>query len=143
MVAVCQEVPVFDGPDYDVRLERPDGTVLRPLYHIGDGDPCSELAWSPDGRTLAVLSGHVARLRLMDVRWALEHPSVETAYWSWRQVDLSTERRLVSGRNIQFTGSRTIELQLCPGPPKQAEQDCAPTASTHRVEVPSRIVTGH
>src|SRR5687768_18379333 len=25
-LAVCQEVPAFDGPDYTVRLERPDGS---------------------------------------------------------------------------------------------------------------------
>ena len=51
-VAVCQEVPAFDGPDYEVRLEGPDGTRLRRLYRIGDGDPCSEVAWSP-GRPCA------------------------------------------------------------------------------------------
>ena len=64
IVAVCQEIPEFDRPSFDVRAERPDGTRIRQLLRSGDGDPCSELAWSPDGRLLAVLSRHVdARAR--------------------------------------------------------------------------------
>lgn len=58
MVAVCQEVPEFDGPSFAVRLERPDGTVVRRLYETGDADACSEIAWARDGRTLAVLTAH-------------------------------------------------------------------------------------
>jgi hypothetical protein len=45
-VAVCQEIPEFDGPSFDVRLERRDGTRRRDLFHMGDGDGCSEMAWS-------------------------------------------------------------------------------------------------
>src|SRR5687768_8581751 len=79
LVAVCQEIPVLEGPAYDIRLERPDGSLVRKLY-FGDGDPCSEMAWSPDGRTLAVLTAHVARVRFVDIAWALDHPSTQTSY---------------------------------------------------------------
>jgi hypothetical protein len=56
LIAVCQEIPEFDGPSYDIRLERTDGTVVRHLARLGDGDPCHEMARAADGRTLAVLS---------------------------------------------------------------------------------------
>jgi len=81
--------PTFDGPDYEVRLERPNGAVVAELYEIGDGDPCDEVGWAPDGSVLAVLTGHVARVRFVDIAWALAHPEVATHNWSWRQVDLS------------------------------------------------------
>ena len=74
VVAVCQEIPEFDGPGYDLRLESPGETNIAQLYHIGDGDPCSELAWSPDGTVLAGLSAHVARIRFVDVASALRRP---------------------------------------------------------------------
>jgi hypothetical protein len=147
VVAVCQEVPEFDGPGYDIRLERPDGTVLRRLYRIGDGDGCSEIAWAPDGCTLAVLTGHVARVRFVDVAWALDHLSVETSYWSWRQVDFSTDRRLVSGRNLRFVGPLEIELRLCPSSPDEGrwagEWPCTEAAVERRLRIPMPIVTGH
>jgi hypothetical protein len=56
VIAVCQETPELDGPGYDLRLESPEGARIAQLYHIGDGDPCNELAWAPDGKVLAVLS---------------------------------------------------------------------------------------
>src|SRR6188768_4196270 len=37
VVAICQEVPVFDGPEFDVRLERADRSLIRQLFHMGDG----------------------------------------------------------------------------------------------------------
>lgn len=83
LIAVCQEIPAFDGPDFDIRLERPDTTVVRRLYRIGDGDPCHEMAWSADGRTLAVVSSHVARAIIVDVAWTLSRPETRTEYWSW------------------------------------------------------------
>ena len=43
VVAVCQEVPQLDGPGFEIRLESRDGSPLRRLYEIGDGDPCSGL----------------------------------------------------------------------------------------------------
>jgi len=146
MFAVCQEIPEFDGPGYAIRLERPDGSVLRHLYRIGDGDPCSEMAWSPDGRVLAVLSGHVARVRFVDVSWALSHPATTKAYWSWRQVDFGSEQRPMNGAALHFVGPLEVELRLCP-PPRGAPQPndrrtCGEGAAVHRFDVPLPMVTG-
>lgn len=141
LVAVCQEVPVFDGPNYDVRLEKPDGTPVRQLYGIGDGDPCSEVAWSADGRTLAVMSGHVARIRFVDVEWALSHPEIRTSSWSWRQVDLSSERTHVEGTGLRFVGPATVELSLCGARPQGSNVMCQ--SELRRFEIPQPIVTGH
>jgi hypothetical protein len=150
LVAVCQEVPEFDGPSYDVRLERADRTLLRALYRIGDGDPCSEMAWSPDGRTLAVLSGHVARVRFVDVASALDRPT-KRSYSSGRQVDLHSrvlsperqqrERLLVQGQALRFVEPLVVELELCPysldAPRSDQRRACHEPASIHRFEVPS------
>jgi hypothetical protein len=146
LIAVCQEIPAFDGPGYDIRLEHPDGGLVRQLYHVGDGDPCSELAWSFDGRTLAILSSHVARIKVVDVAWALDHPSVRTSHWSWRQVDLSTSTRLFRGHSLRFSGESEIELRLCPvsrderGRPIDTPCDAS---AIHRFTIPLPIVTGH
>ena len=129
-VAVCQERPELDGPGYQVRLERPDGTFVRSLYEIGDGDPCSEMAWSPDGRMLAVLSSHVARLRFIDVGWALEQPNVDTAYWTWRQVDLSRAGQPMFGRDIRFDSASRVRLNVCPYELGNLKRTGSPTCST-------------
>lgn len=81
LVAVCQEVPVFDGPEFDVRIERPDGSALRALYRMGDAGGCDEMVWSADGRTLAVLTSHVAGISIIDVEWALAHPREPNSHW--------------------------------------------------------------
>lgn len=142
-VAVCQEVPAFDGPDYDIRLERPDKTLLRSLYGIGDGDPCSEMVWSPDGRTLAVMTAHAARVRFVDVAWALDHPSTRTAYWSWREVSLSTNEQWLRGHGLRFTGPLEVELRLCPMSRGARTDVPCDDARVRRFEIPQPIVTGH
>jgi hypothetical protein len=111
-VAVCRALPTFDGPDYEVRLERPNGAVVAELYEIGDGDPCDEVGWAPDGSVLAVLTGHVARVRFVDIAWALAHPEVATHNWSWRQVDLSTADHRRIGRHLRFVGAREVEVEI-------------------------------
>ena len=141
LVAVCREVPAFDGPGYDLRLEHTDGSLRRRLYQIGDGDPCTEVAWSPDGRTLAVLSGHVARVRFVDVAWALDHPDVATEAWSWRQVDVSTAKERMTAAGLGFVSSATIELQV--GPPMETAGEHGPRLEARRLEIPLPIVTGH
>jgi hypothetical protein len=111
-VAVCKAIPVFDGPDYAMRLERPDGTLVTQLYRIGDGDPCVEVIWAHDSSTIAVLTEHVARIRFVDVSWALAHPGVATQYSSWRQIDLSRPDRPRTARHLRFVGRREVELDL-------------------------------
>jgi hypothetical protein len=138
LIAVCQEGSGFDG-GYAIRLERPIGRAIRNLYAIGDGDPCSELVWSADGQTLAVLSEHVGRVRFVDVGWAMAHREVRTAYWSWRQVDLSSERERVRAVGLRFVGPRSVEVQACT---VNASGACV-RASTRRFEILMPIVTGH
>ena len=129
VVAVCQETPELDGPGYDVRLESPDGSRVAQLYHIGDGDPCSELAWSPDSRVLAVMSAHVARIQFVDV-----------AHRSLRQIDLSTERGLRQGRDIQFVEPREVEVAICPYSLRETQRTgtrtCTSQEIRERVPVP-------
>ncbi len=143
LIAICQEVPGFDGPGYNVRLERPDGGLVRQLYDIGDGDPCSEVVWSPDGQTLAVLSGHVARLRFVDVGWALANPDVQTAHWSWRMLSLSTEQVHFRGAQLRFVAPTTIELAVCPAQPGPFTGSCGTDSSIRRFDIPQPVVTGH
>lgn len=146
VVAVCQEIPELDGPGYDVRLETPDGSRLARLYRIGDGDPCSELTWSPDGNVLAVLSGHVARIRFVDVAWVRREPTAPRAYWSWRQVDLSSEGMLRLGKDLRFVGPLDVELTICPYDLRQTQRSGTRTCTSHeerkRFRVPIPIKTG-
>ena len=111
LVAVCQEVPIFDGPEFDVRLEGADGTPVRNLYHAGDADGCSEIVWSSDGRTLAVVTGHVARVRFVDVSRALQ--SEPSTRFFWPQIDLSSETNLLMGKDLRFVALDTVELTTC------------------------------
>jgi hypothetical protein len=147
MVGVCQEIPAFDGPGYALRLERPDGSLLRPLYNIGDGDPCSELAWSPDGRLLAVLTAHVARLKFVDAAWAIENPDVKTADWSWRSVSFAGPGQFIYGRGLRFTSRSELTLDLCPyfvpNVRRTGRLACSGPSVAQVVTVPDRIVTGH
>jgi len=46
LVPVCRAIPVFDGPDYEMRLERPEGTLVTPVHRIGDGGPCLDMLWA-------------------------------------------------------------------------------------------------
>src|SRR5688572_9085862 len=66
-VAVCQELPALDGPDFDIRLHAPDGTLIRRVHRGGDAHPCNEVVWSPDSRRLAVLSRVNSHMALIDV----------------------------------------------------------------------------
>ena len=112
LIAVCQEIPEFDGPGHDVRLERPDGTVVRPLYRIGDGDPCHEMAWATDGRTLAVLSSHVARAIVVDVARALGQPGTAHGPWT-RSVSLASQDGRQLARRLRFVAPAEIEYEVC------------------------------
>jgi hypothetical protein len=146
VVAVCQEIPEFDGPGYDIRLESGDGSRIAQLYQIGDGDPCSELAWSPDAKVLAVLSGHVARIRFVDVARVVRDPTVPTKYWSWRQIDLSTEHELQQGTDLRFVGPDEVEVTTCPYDLRQTQRThtrtCTSPEVRKRFRIPTPIWTG-
>ena len=113
LAAVCQEVPVFDGPEFDLRLERPDGTIVRELLHMGDAGGCSEVAWSPDGRLLAVLTSHVAEINIVDVAWATSHPDERNAHRFRRYFSFSTEGTLRQGTGLTFVSNDELEFQVC------------------------------
>lgn len=147
LVAVCQEVPIFDGPNYTIRIERRDGSFVRGLYDIGDGDPCSEMTWSPDGRTLAILSGHVARVRFVDVAWALSHMETPTAHWSWRIADFGSDVNPLKADHLRFVDTTSIEVRLCNDAQglqlPDGRQDCSASGRLKRLEIPVPLVTGH
>ena len=146
IVAVCQEIPEFDGPSFDIRAERPDGTRIRQLLRSGDGDPCSELAWSPDGRLVAVLSTHVARVRVADVARMLEQPEAASSRWAWRQFDLSPESDLRMGRRMQFVDRLEIEVTTCPYDPRETQRTqtmrCTAEERPVRFVVPVPLAAG-
>jgi hypothetical protein len=114
LVAVCQEVPVFDGPDFTVRLERPGGQVARQLFGMGDGGGCSEVVWSPDGRSLAVVTRHVAVINIVDVAWAMAHPDVDNRHYFHRSFSFASEGSLTLAAGLRFRSSSQLEFQLCP-----------------------------
>jgi hypothetical protein len=62
---------------------------------------------------LAVLSGHVARVRVVDVAAALKRSPGDTSRTFWPQFDFSTERELRLGKNLRFVGPREIEFTTC------------------------------
>jgi hypothetical protein len=147
VVAVCQEVPVFDGPEFDVRLERTDRTVIRQLFHMGDGGGCSEVVWSEDGRTLAVLTSHVATITVVDVEWALSHPTVMERHWFTRQFSFSSESVLNHGAELKFLGTSEVEFQLCGYSIQETQRNhgqvrCLEPARPQRLRIPSPLVAG-
>lgn len=146
VVAVCQEIPAFDGPGYDLRLESTEGLQIAQLYRIGDGDPCSELAWSPDSRVLAVLSAHVARVVFVDVASVLQQPSARTPSSSWPQVDLSTEADLRQGRDLRFVGPLEVEVAVCPYGLRETQRTGTRTCTSREIRkrfaLPPPVSTG-
>lgn len=147
VVAVCQEVPVLDGPEFDVRLERPDGTRLRSLFHMGDGGGCGELVWSPDGRLLAVLTSHVANINVLDVEWALQHPQVENSHWFHRGFSFSNERQVRYASGLKFVSAEELEFDLCTysipeTQRRHGEIRCSEPAHAKRMRIPWPLVAG-
>ena len=116
LVAVCQEVPVFDGPEFDVRLERPEGGTVRALYRMGDAGGCDELIWSGDGSTLAVLTSHVAGISIVDVEWAVAHPRESNGHWFHRGFSFSSERAHRRATGLKFVSPRELTFELCEYP---------------------------
>ena len=100
-VAVCQEVPAFDGPEYSTRLHRPDGTFVRNLAYGGDAQPCHEVVWAPDGKLLAILARQNSAVTLVD----LEDPRRN------RLVTLTDRGDVAS--NLRFVGPRRIAYLSC------------------------------
>ncbi len=147
MVAVCQELPRLDGPDYAIRLEHPNGRAIRHLYEIGKSYACSEIAWSSDGKTIGILSRHSAIVKLVDVQWALDHPRIETSHHSWREIGAGlippNSGRQVVARCLRFSDGDTVELELCPQSRDTARRDgnvtCSEAPVTRTVAIPRPV----
>lgn len=146
LVLVCQEIPVFDGPDFEVRLERPDGSRIRELYRMGDGGGCDEVRWSGDSRTLAVLTSHVAGVSVIDVEWAISHPDVQNSHWFVRGFSFSSESQPARAAELRFVSPSELQFQLC----GQSLSDttrvdvrnrCTTPARSQRLLVPTPLVS--
>lgn len=142
VVAVCQEVPVLDGPEFGVRLEHPDGSLIRNLFHMGDGGGCGEVVWAEDGRTLAVLTSHVATITVVDVEWALSHLAVEQRHWFTREFSFSAENVLRQGTELRFVGPSEVEFKLCAYSIQETQSNqgrirCLEPARPQRLRIPS------
>lgn len=147
IVAICQEVPIFDGPEFDLRLERADGSLLRGLLHMGDGGGCNEMIWSGDGRTLAVLTSHVAGITLIDVEWALSHPQERNSQWFARGVGFSREDEFNLATQLVFVLPGELEFQLCEYSLDETRRRggevlCSQPARPQRLRIPFPLVAG-
>lgn len=145
LVAVCQEVPVFDGPTFDVRLEHPDGRLVRELFQMGDGGGCNELRWSDDGRLLAVLTSHVAGIMVADVEWAVAHPQERNSHWFVRWFSFSTESTPKRAMGLTFIAPLELEFQLCQYSLDDTarngrQRECSQPAQSQRLRVPHPLV---
>lgn len=141
-MAVCQEVPILDSPDYEVRLEETSGTVVRPLYRIGDGDPCREIAWSGDARPLVVLTSHGAGIRFVDVAWALSHTDADISSHFWPQVDIRSEKwsetHMLWVHCVRFVSADAVDVDVCPYQlPVRVPPACAGNTFVKRSAVPN------
>ena len=147
-VAVCQEVPEFDGPSFEVRLERPDGARLRQLFHMGDGGGCNEMVWSADGRRLAVLTSHVAAVTVVDVEWALARPDIPNPHWFKREFTLSRQGdRPQYARELAFVSVQELQVQICGYSLADTQQRrggirCAEAPHAERLRIPDPLVVG-
>jgi len=145
LVAVCQEVPVFDGPEFDVRLERGDGRLVRRLIHMGDGGGCGEMTWSADGNSLAVLTSHVANITMIDVRWAVAHPAEQNRHWFARGFSFSREGEFRQATSLRFVSASELEFQLCDYSLAETQRNrgtirCSGPAHPKRLQIPTPLV---
>jgi hypothetical protein len=145
VVAVCQEVPMFDGPEFEVRLDRSDGSLIRQLHYMGDAGGCTEMVWSEDGRTLAVLTSHVAEITVIDVQWALSHPDIRQAHWYRRGFSFSNEGAIRRAARLTFISPLELEFQLCDYSIEETRQNrgvirCSGAQRPQRLRIPSPLV---
>ena len=121
-VAVCQEVPAFDGPDYEVRLEDTGGRVLRRLYKSYEAERCDEIRWSGDGRRLGVVTRHSGKVWVVDVEWAIAHPDVRDEHTFVRIQKVHQRANCETGMEPSLRhigGGQHRCLSLLPGKKKE------------------------
>jgi hypothetical protein len=101
------------------------------------------IAWSGDGRSLAILSSHVGRAVVIDVASALSQPDARQPYQWSRSVSLVDGRRQQLVRHVRFVGPGEIEYEVC------AHQFgrgidwrvCTAPPETRRLRLPSQPAT--
>ena len=128
-----------------MRLERPDGRLVRRLIHMGDGGGCSEVTWSADGTSLAVLTSHVADITMIDVRWALAHPDDPNRHWFARGFSFSREGEFVQATSLRFVSASAVEFQLCEYSLAETQRNrgqirCSGPAQPKRLQIPMPLV---
>ena len=113
LVAVCQEIPAFDGPGYDIRVEDLSGRVRAHLYQGLDDDQCDEIVWSADGESLAVLTRFIARVRVVNVTRSLAGSEATKRSGFITEASFSSVTAVNRGRNQRFVAPGAVEITLC------------------------------
>ena len=71
---------------------------------------------------------------------------VQRGTWSWRQVDLSSERDLRQGHDLRFVGPLDVELTMCSYDLRQTQRthtrSCTSEEVQKRLRVPVPVKTG-
>jgi len=135
-VAVCQEVPVLDGPDFKIRLHRPDGALVRILAFRGDGQRCDEVVWSQDATRLAIRAA--ARVTVVDIDYALRQPA-EQMLWN-RDVSLTWPEGAAG--NLAFAGRDILEFDACDAANVGADGRCLVEYERRRLDISATPARG-
>jgi hypothetical protein len=116
LLAVCQEVPFFDGPGHELRLEDGAGRVIRSFFGYSDADPCDELVWSANGGRLAMVTRHDGTVRILDVARALAHdskPGTVATGDLWHVSSFSDAETLRRAWNARFVSAVELQVEVC------------------------------
>ena len=134
--AVCQEIPAFDGPEYQTRLHTADGKFVVNLAYGGDAQPCREIAWSTDGVRVAVLN-HVSRVTLADAAGATRGNAGRLPN---RDVSLTWPEG--TARNMRFVSPTVIEFDACDHKNFSVRQGCLAPFERRRLDVSTTPARG-
>jgi hypothetical protein len=114
---------------------------------MGDGGGCSELTWSPDGGSLAVLTSHVAGITIVDVSWAIAHTAELNKHWFVRWFSFSREGQFMQATSLRFVSPSEVEFQLCEYSLEETQRNrgktrCSRPAHPKRLQIPTPLVPG-
>jgi hypothetical protein len=102
---------------------------------------------SPDGRTLAVLTGHTATIRMADVDWALAHPEIHERHWVYRDFSFSTDKVNKRATDLRFVSAFELEFHLCEYSLRETQANngqirCSQQAQPQRLRIPLPLIAG-
>ena len=114
---------------------------------MGDGGGCNEMTWSPDGRSLAVLTSDVAGITMIDVRWAIAHTAERNQHWFVRGFAFSREGEFRQATSLRFVSASEVEFQLCEYSLAETQRNrgkirCSRPAHPKRLQIPAPLVPG-